>query len=134
MGPARACGVRSNQPSGNPPGCSGMVAQAVGERATHIGCDTDAGCAKLRAPGMALPRPVRHRCDLLGRLDRQGDDPVQVRVVDLSENGAFIEEAPGLEDMQVGDEAELVVALPGGFWNAGVLVTRIGTTRVDVTH
>lgn len=83
---------------------------------------------------MALPRPVRHRCDLLGRLDRQGDDPVQVRVIDLSENGAFIEEAKGLEDLQVGDEAELVIALPGGFWTAGVLVTRIGTTRVDVTH
>jgi hypothetical protein len=83
---------------------------------------------------MALPRPVRHRCDLLGRLDRPGDDPVQVRVIDLSENGAFIQEAPGLEDIQVGDEAELVVALPGGFWTAGVLVTRIGTTRVDVDH
>jgi hypothetical protein len=83
---------------------------------------------------MTTPRPVRHRCELVARLEL-GPKPLKVRVLDLSEAGAFIEESADLEDLQVGDEGRLTIALPGGSnWQATIIVTRIGSSRRDVKH
>lgn len=56
-------------------------------------------------------------------------------MLDLSEAGGFIEEQPGLEDVQVGDELKLTIALPGGdAWQATAVVTRTGSSRRDLKH
>jgi hypothetical protein len=84
---------------------------------------------------LTTDRPVRHRCELFARLDLEGQKPLKVRVLDLSEAGAFVEEAPGLEELQVGDGFDLTIALPGGdHWKARAVVTRLGTTRRDLKH
>jgi hypothetical protein len=79
-----------------------------------------------------LPRPVRYRCELFGRVDGEAQ-AVKVRVLELSENGAFVEEAPGFEEQQVGDEGHLTLALPGGEpWTGRFRVVRLGTTRREL--
>jgi len=83
---------------------------------------------------MTAPRPVRHRCDLAARLESAQQSPLKVKVLELSETGAFIEEAAGLEELQVGDELKLTIALPGGNWSSGAIVTRLGSSRRDVKH
>ena len=84
---------------------------------------------------VTTPRPVRHRCELVARLDREGTPPLKVRVLDLSEAGCFVEEAPGMEDTQVGDEFRLTIALPGGeAWTSQAVVTRLGSSRRDLKH
>jgi hypothetical protein len=84
---------------------------------------------------MTTPRPVRHRCELVAKLQLEGAAALKVRVLELSEAGAFIEETNGTEDVQVGDEAALTIALPGGSnWESEAVVTRIGSSRRDVKH
>ncbi|MBK7863288.1 MAG: PilZ domain-containing protein [Archangiaceae bacterium] len=78
---------------------------------------------------------MRHRCELLARLEREGADALEVKVLDLSEHGAFIEETAALQELQVGDPLTLTIALPGGSaWSARGLVTRLGTSRREVKH
>jgi hypothetical protein len=83
---------------------------------------------------MTTDRPVRHRCELMARLERAGAAPLKVTVLDLSEHGAFIEECEGLNELQVGDATSLTIALPGGNWQSAALVSRLGTNRRDVKH
>jgi hypothetical protein len=83
---------------------------------------------------VTTPRPVRHRCDLAARLDGFADKPLKVKVLELSEVGGFIEETPGLEELQVGDEFTLTIALPGGNWSSGAIVMRLGSGRRDLKH
>ncbi|MBL8954176.1 MAG: PilZ domain-containing protein [Myxococcaceae bacterium] len=84
---------------------------------------------------MTTDRPVRHRCELVARLDARGRPGLKVRVLDLSEAGAFIEEGDGLEELQVGDSFQLTIALPGGaHWQASAVVSRLGTSRRDLKH
>jgi hypothetical protein len=79
-----------------------------------------------------LPRPVRYRCELYGRVDRE-DEAVKVRVLELSENGAFVEEAPGFDSVQVGDQGALTLALPGGEpWTGPFRIVRFGSSRIEV--
>jgi len=86
-------------------------------------------------PELTTDRPVRHRCELVARLDWESRTPLKVRVLDLSEAGAFIEETAGLEELQVGDALHLTIALPGGdHWKANAVVTRLGTSRRDLKH
>ena len=87
-------------------------------------------------PALTTDRPVRHRCELVARLDLEGAAaPIKVRVLDLSEAGAFVEETAGLEELQVGDELKLTLALPGGEpWTTEAIVTRTGTSRRDLKH
>ncbi len=92
-------------------------------------------CTVYASAALTTDRPVRHRCELVGRLDGAGQQPLKVRVLDLSEAGAFIEDAPGLEELQVGDAFQLTIALPGGdHWRANAVVTRLGTSRRDLKH
>jgi hypothetical protein len=103
----------------------------------ELPCDMVARCTLVRlfSSSMTTPRPVRHRCDLSARLEREGGSPLEVRVLDLSEAGAFIEETKGLEELQVGDMLTLVLALPGGeAWRARAIVSRLGTSRREVKH
>ena len=91
------------------------------------------GCTLPRS--LTSPRPVRHRCELVARLDLQGAPPLKVRVLDLSEAGAFIEETKGLEELQVGDVFKLTIALPGGdAWQSNATVSRLGSSRRDLKH
>ncbi|MCU0701928.1 MAG: PilZ domain-containing protein [Myxococcaceae bacterium] len=79
-----------------------------------------------------LPRPVRYRCELFARLEAQGA-PVKVRVLELSETGAFVEEAPGFDEAQVDDVGHLTLALPGGEpWTGRFRVARLGTSRREL--
>lgn len=58
-----------------------------------------------------------------------------MRLLDLSEAGAFVEESDGMAELQVGDALELTIALPGGDpWKAGGVVTRTGSSRRDLKH
>jgi hypothetical protein len=71
----------------------------------------------------------------VARLDREGAPPLKVRVLDLSEAGAFVEEVAGLEEVQVGDALTLTIALPGGdAWHSAAVVTRSGSSRRDLKH
>jgi hypothetical protein len=58
---------------------------------------------------------------------------VKVRVLELSESGAFVEEAPGFDEQQVGDAGALTLALPGGApWTGRFSIVRLGTTRREL--
>lgn len=60
-------------------------------------------------------------------------DALKARVLEMSENGAFLEEGEGLEDQQVGDEGVMTLALPGGEpWSGHFRVVRLGTSRKEV--
>jgi hypothetical protein len=84
---------------------------------------------------MTTQRPVRHRCELVAKLQLEQGQPLKVRVLELSEAGAFIEDTQGTEDVQVSDEGHLTIALPGGSnWESDAIVTRIGSGRRDVKH
>lgn len=64
---------------------------------------------------------------------RDGEDGLKARVLEMSENGAFLEESAGLEDRQVGDEGLMTLALPGGEpWSGQFRVVRLGTSRKEV--
>lgn len=83
---------------------------------------------------MTTPRAVRYRCELFAQFELAAGG-YQVRVLEISEGGAFLETVDGLEDLQVGEQASLSIALPGGDpWQTQVRVTRHGTSRLDVHH
>jgi hypothetical protein len=64
---------------------------------------------------MTMPRAVRYRCEIQSQLELDdGSPPTRTRVLELSENGAFIEEVPGLDDVQAGDGAVIGIPMPGG--------------------
>jgi hypothetical protein len=78
------------------------------------------------------PRPVRYRCELFASIEA---DELQsrARVLEMSESGAFIEEAEGFDDRQVGDEATMTLALPGGEpWSGRFRISRLGTGRREL--
>ena len=83
---------------------------------------------------MTTPRPVRYRCEIASQIELDdGSDPVRARVLELSEKGAFIEEVPGLDDVQSGEGAVIGIPLPGGEpWVSHVKFLRTGLGRVDV--
>lgn len=84
---------------------------------------------------MRNPRPVRYRCELYAQLETDDGVAAKARVLELSEGGAFVEEAPGLEALQVGDGATLGIPLPGGDpWLAHARVSRHGRSRLDLRH
>ena len=84
---------------------------------------------------MKNPRPVRYRCELYAQVETDDGSPAKARVLELSEAGAFVEEAEGIEDLQVGDGATLGIPLPGGEpWLAHAKVARHGTSRLDLRH
>lgn len=81
-------------------------------------------------------RPIRYRCELVGHFAvehaPQGSD---VRVLELSENSAFIEQSDETMEVNVGDVGDLLIALPGGApWAAKATVMRFGRSRRDVHH
>lgn len=79
-----------------------------------------------------LPRPVRYRCELFASIEA-GEALARARVLEMSETGAFIEEADGFEDQQVGDEGVMTLALPGGEpWIGKIRVSRLGTSRREL--
>ena len=84
---------------------------------------------------MPTSRPLRHRCELFALLAAAPQAPANVRVLELSEVGAFVAEEPSLRGLQVGDGAVLMLALPGGDpLEAHCVVSRFGTSRQEVKH
>lgn len=83
---------------------------------------------------MTTTRAVRFRCEIQSQLELdEGGNPSIARVLELSEAGAFIEEVPGLADVQPGDGAVIGIPLPGGEpWVTHVRFTRHGYGRIDV--
>lgn len=83
---------------------------------------------------MTQHRPVRYRCELQSQLELDSTgELVQARVVEISENGGFLEAAPGLEDVQPGEGATIAVPLPGGDpWVARVTFMRHGLGRLEL--
>lgn len=77
---------------------------------------------------MRAPAPVRYRCEIHSSLELDDrSTAARPRVLELSEVGAFLEAAAGLEDTQEGDGALLGIPLPGGApWVAHV---RFGAAR-----
>lgn len=92
-----------------------------------------AGVIDTRAP-MTTPRAVRYRCEIQSQLELDDGSPAtRPRVLELSENGAFIEEVPGLDDVQPGDGAVIGIPMPGGDpFVSHLTFNRIGFGRVDV--
>ena len=83
---------------------------------------------------MTTDRPVRYRCDIQSQVELDaGGAPARPRVLELSETGAFIEEGPGLAEVQCGDGGVIGIPLPGGEpWVAHIRFNRFGYGRVDV--
>ncbi len=82
---------------------------------------------------MTSPRAVRYRCELHANLDLDAQTRIKGRVLELSEIGAFVEDGPGLENSQVGDEGLLTLALPGGEpWTGRFVITRCGNSRREL--
>ena len=81
------------------------------------------------------PRPVRYRCELFGLFGADAVERVKVRVLDLSESGAFVESCPELPDLQEGDLGQLTLSLPGiGAWQAATRVSRYGKSRLEIKN
>lgn len=83
---------------------------------------------------MTTPRAVRYRCEIQSQIELdEGGDAARARVLELSENGAFIEEVKGLADVQAGDGGVIGIPLPGGDpWVAHIRFNRAGFGRIDV--
>ena len=79
-----------------------------------------------------IKRPIRYRCDLTATLTVPGTSAVQVKLLDLSEKGAFI---ATLDDVPYDSRGRLELALPGGepFW-VPVRVVRLGASQLEVRH
>lgn len=78
-------------------------------------------------------RPVRYRVELFGLLTIGAVEGVKVRVLDLSETGAFVERPELDEDPQEGDLATLTLAFPGiGKWVSPARVCRLGSSRLEL--
>lgn len=76
-------------------------------------------------------RAIRYRCDIQGRLERGGTRH-PVRILQLSEGGAFIETDV---DLQLEEKATLTIPLPGGDpWHAEVTVVRLGRSQRELRH
>lgn len=85
---------------------------------------------------MTRSRPVRYRCELQSQLELDSSgELVQARVVEISETGGFVEEVPGLLDVQPGEGATIAVPLPGGEpWVARVTFLRNGLGRLELRN
>ncbi len=85
---------------------------------------------------MTQHRPVRYRCELQSQLELDSSgELVQARVIEISENGGFIEEVPGLSEVQPGEGATIAVPLPGGDpWVARVTFARHGLGRLELRN
>ncbi|MBS1150899.1 MAG: hypothetical protein H6Q89_2597 [Myxococcaceae bacterium] len=78
-------------------------------------------------------RPVRYRVELFGLLTAGAAEAIKVRVLDLSETGAFLERPELADDLQEGDPVTLALSLPGiGMWTTGARVSRMGTSRLEL--
>lgn len=78
-------------------------------------------------------RAIRYRCDLQARLDRGDGQKHPVRILQLSESGAFVD--PEQLDLQYGDRCRLTIPLPGGDpWHAEVTVVRLGRSQRELRH
>jgi hypothetical protein len=81
---------------------------------------------------MPVDRPIRYRCDISAPLEFEAFEPVKVRILDLSETGAFVETDL---DLQHGDRGKLGMAFPGGDpWVAAVRVIRLGSSQRECRH
>jgi len=81
---------------------------------------------------VSLGRPLRYRCDLAAPLELEDGGAARVRILNLSETGAFVETDL---DLQVGDRGRLSVAFPGGDpWIATVQVIGLGESQREVRH
>ena len=78
-------------------------------------------------------RPVRYRVELFGLLTVGEAEGVKVRVLDLSETGAFVERPELPDEPQEGDELMLSLAFPGiGKWTTPARVCRPGSSRLEL--
>lgn len=78
-------------------------------------------------------RPVRYRVELFGLLTVNAGEEVKVRVLDLSETGAFVERPELPDDPQEGDQLDFALAFPGvGKWNTLAQVCRLGHSRLEL--
>lgn len=79
------------------------------------------------------PRPVRYRVDLFGLVCVGNNPGDKVRVLDLSETGAFVERNLATVELQQGDTVQLILAFPGiGTWKTIAQVGRLGTSRLEL--
>ncbi len=78
-------------------------------------------------------RPVRYRVELFGLLRVGAARPIKVRLLDLSEGGAFIEQPRQGEEPQESDEVTLGLNFPDlGKWAAKARVCRLGSSRLEL--
>lgn len=84
---------------------------------------------------MTEPRPVRYRTTLNARFESNGKLE-SVQVLDLSETGAFLTHVAEPGELQIGDSGTLVFSVPGGGGplRAPAIVSRFGTTRLELKH
>jgi hypothetical protein len=81
---------------------------------------------------MTLSRAVRYRCELVAQFTCDAG-VFEARVLELSENGAFLEE--GELPVGPGDQATLALSLPGGTpLQAALTVVRWGSNRQELRH
>ncbi|MGQ0505286.1 MAG: PilZ domain-containing protein [Myxococcaceae bacterium] len=79
-----------------------------------------------------IARPGRFRCDLNAHLSFAGQTPLNVRVLDLSEQGAFVATN---EELHYDLRGELTLSLPGGGpFQVKVRVVRLGASLEEVPH
>lgn len=84
---------------------------------------------------MAVDRPVRLRVTLVGELRPDGLATSTVRVLELSETGAFVEACAALADLQVEDACVLRLAVPSGETiDLPARVARAGASRRELPH
>lgn len=83
-------------------------------------------------PRMPTPRPVRHRCELHAEV-QTGPVRCETRVLELSEAGAFVEDAEALFDLEPGAHVTLFLDLQGAEepWAANARVQRHGATQAN---
>jgi hypothetical protein len=82
---------------------------------------------------VTTPRAVRYRCELSSLVSVTAHELVQTRVLELSENGAFVEAVGPLRDLDPGTDLQVGLALPGGDpWTSLARVQRHGTTRHEL--
>ena len=75
---------------------------------------------------------MRYRCELLARLALQGEPAREVRVLDLSESGAFLASD---EELDFDAQGTLTLALPGGApFGVRIRVVRLGSSQLEIRH
>lgn len=81
---------------------------------------------------MTLSRAVRYRCELVGQFTCDAG-VFDAHVLELSENGAFLDE--GELPVTPGDHATLALSLPGGTpLTAALTIVRYGANRQELRH